>query len=85
MRAHVGEEGIHTDAGRCDVACQSPCGVWRASTGESNVVSHGQGKKGTQEGERAVATMGDYLYKEELIKEGHILKVMETPFLTIRL
>lgn len=47
------------------------------------MVSHGQGKKGIQEGEKAVATMGGYLHKEELIKEGHILRVMETPFLTV--
>lgn len=47
------------------------------------MVSHGQDKKGIQEGEKAVATMGGYLHKEELIKEGHILRVMETPFLTV--
>lgn len=58
-------------------------GIHRGMVEESNVVSHGQGKKGIQEGERAVAMMGDNLYKEELIREGHILRVMETPFLTI--
>lgn len=42
MRAHVGEEGIHTDAGRCDVACQSPCGVWRASMGSGGRVQCGE-------------------------------------------
>lgn len=37
--------------------------MWRVSIGEgaeeSFVGSHGQGKKGTQEEERTVATMGD--------------------------
>lgn len=60
-------------------------GIYRGVMEESNLVSHGQGKQSTQEGEIEVTSMGDYLYKEELIKEGHILKVMETPFLTIRL
>ena len=80
------KEGICTEARRCDVACHSPCGVWRAWGGgsKSDAGSHGQGKRGSQEGERAMATMGDWLHTEGLIKEEHILRVMRTRFLTVR-
>lgn len=45
--------------------------------------SHKQGKRGTQEGEGAMVTMGDWLHTEGLIKEERILRVMRTRFLIV--
>lgn len=52
--------------------------------GKSDAGSHGQGKRGSQERERAMATMGDWIHTEGLIKEGCVLRVMRTRFLMAR-